>query len=77
MSALLLSEFHMSIKLFDVVILNRDFDQYALKRGAVGTVVDIYTLPVLAYEVEFCDDHGRTIECIGIPADALDRAALK
>ncbi|KJV26452.1 DUF4926 domain-containing protein [Luteibacter yeojuensis] len=63
----------MPIKLFDVVILTRDFDEHLLKKGAKGTVLDVYNDPITAYEVEFCDEVGRTIECIGIPADALQK----
>lgn len=44
-----------SIKLLDTVALLDDLPERRLKRGEVGTVVEI-----LAHEVEFCDDDGQT-----------------
>jgi hypothetical protein len=40
-----------------------------LKRGEVGTVVEI--LAPDAYEVEFCDDEGRTYAQFALRADQL------
>lgn len=47
-----------SIHLLDVVALTEDIPQKNLLRGQVGTVVE--TLAPGVYEVEFCDDTGRT-----------------
>ena len=47
-----------SIHLLDVVALTEDIPQKNLLRGQVGTVVE--TLAPGVYEVEFCDDNGRT-----------------
>lgn len=49
------------IGLLDVVQLMEDLPSEALLTGALGTVVDVHVTPCLAYEVEFCDDQGRTI----------------
>jgi hypothetical protein len=46
------------INLFDTVALFEDLPQRNLYRGEVGTVVEILAPDV--YEVEFCDDEGRT-----------------
>ena len=46
------------IKLLDTVALLEDLPERELKRGEVGTVVEV--LAPDAYEVEFCDDEGRT-----------------
>jgi Domain of unknown function (DUF4926) len=46
------------IKLLDTVALIEDLPERKLKRGEVGTVVEILAPDV--YEVEFCDDEGRT-----------------
>jgi len=46
------------IKLLDTVALLEDLPERKLKRGEVGTVVEV--LAPDAYEVEFCDDEGRT-----------------
>jgi hypothetical protein len=46
------------IKLLDTVALLEDVPERRLKRGEVGTVVEI--LAPDAFEVEFCDDEGQT-----------------
>lgn len=46
------------IGLLDVVALTEDVPGRGLVRGQVGTVVEILADGV--YEVEFCDDDGRT-----------------
>jgi len=47
-----------TINLLEVVALTEDLPQKHLLRGQVGTVVE--TLAPGVYEVEFCDDDGRT-----------------
>lgn len=46
------------IDLLDTVALLEDLPQRNLERGEVGTVVEFLAPDV--YEVEFCDDEGRT-----------------
>jgi len=46
------------IKLLDTIALVHDIPSRKLKRGEVGTVVEILAPNV--YEVEFCDDDGET-----------------
>ncbi len=46
------------IDLLDTVALLEDLPERKLKRGEVGTVVEILAPGV--YEVEFCDDEGQT-----------------
>ena len=46
------------VKLLDTVALVQDIPSRKLKRGEVGTVVEILAPDV--YEVEFCDDEGQT-----------------
>lgn len=46
------------LKLLDTVALLQDIPSRKLKRGEVGTVVEILAPDV--YEVEFCDDEGQT-----------------
>lgn len=57
------------IRLLDVVALTEDVPERGLVRGQVGTVVE--ELSPDAYEVEFCDDEGRTYASAGIPRDKL------
>jgi hypothetical protein len=46
------------IKLLDTVALLEDLPERKLKRGEVGTVVEVLAPDV--YEVEFCDEEGQT-----------------
>lgn len=46
------------VKLLGTVALVQDIPSRKLKRGEVGTVVEILAPDV--YEVEFCDDEGQT-----------------
>jgi hypothetical protein len=59
-----------SIKLLDVVALTVDLPEYNLRRGQVGTVVEILA-DGAAFEVEFCDREGRTYESVGLRPDQI------
>ncbi len=58
------------IKLLDVVALTEDFPEHNLKRGEVGTVVEILA-DGEAYEVEFSDDNGQMYKCTSFLASQL------
>jgi hypothetical protein len=60
-----------SMKLLDTVALLEDVQANGglLKRGEVGAVVEILAPNV--YEVEFCDDKGRTYAFASVRADQL------
>jgi hypothetical protein len=57
------------IKLLDTVALLEDLPERKLKRGEVGTVVEILAPDV--YEVEFCDDEGQTYAELALSGDQL------
>jgi hypothetical protein len=57
------------IRLLDVVALTTDHPEQSLVRGQVGTVVAI--LKPDHYEVEFCDDEGRTYAQAALGDDEL------
>jgi hypothetical protein len=57
------------IKLLATVALLEDLPGRTLKRGEVGTVVEILGLAV--YEVEFCDEEGQTYAELALRADQL------
>lgn len=59
----------MEPKLLDVVALTEDIPDHSLKRGLVGTVVEI--LPPDAYEVEFVDRDGQTYAMLPLRTDQL------
>ena len=60
-----------SVKLLDAVALLEDVqaEDVLLKRGEVGTVVEILAPKV--YEVEFCDDQGRAYAFASLHEDQL------
>ena len=58
------------IKLLDVVALTQDVSEHNLKRGEVGTVVEILANGE-AFEVEFSDDNGQMYKCLGFLASQL------
>ena len=60
----------MDIKLFDGVALVDDLPEYNLRRGQVGTVVEILA-DGKAFEVEFSDCDGRTYESVGLRPDQI------
>lgn len=49
-----------AVKELDLVVLERDIDEYGLKRGDVGTIVHCYS-DSRTFEVEFMTVDGRTI----------------
>ena len=57
------------IQLLDVVALTEDLPQRGLLRGQVGTIVE--TLAPGVFEVEFCDDNGRTYAMLSLHAHQL------
>ncbi|AJJ01402.1 hypothetical protein BZ17_3143 [Yersinia pseudotuberculosis IP 32953] len=61
----------MAYSLFDIVTLAHDIPDEGLCAGMQGAVVDVYSKPVTAYEVEFCDDEGRTIAQLALLPEQL------
>lgn len=57
------------IQLLDVVALTEDLPDRGLLRGQVGTVVE--TLAPDVFEVEFCDDNGRSYAMLALRAEQL------
>jgi hypothetical protein len=53
-----------SIKMFDVVALLEDVPEEGLRRGDMGTVVEV--LPPDGYEVEFSNRDGETVCELGL-----------
>ena len=57
------------IKLLDTVALLEDLPERGLKRGEVGTVVELLAPDV--YEVEFCDEEGQTYAELALRGELL------
>lgn len=59
-----------TIELLDIVALTVDLPEYNLRRGQVGTVIEILA-DGKAFEVEFSDRDGRTYESVGLQPDQI------
>jgi hypothetical protein len=59
------------IDLLDAVALTEDLPERNLFRGQVGTVVEVLGADI--FEVEFCDNYGRTYATLALRADQLSR----
>ena len=57
------------IETLSVVAMLEDLPEEGLVRGQVGTVVESWAPGV--YEVEFCDDTGRTYAMVALKAEQL------
>lgn len=55
-------------QLLDVVALLSDLPEHGLIRGQVGTVVELLDG---AFEVEFCDDEGKTYAEMALKPEQL------
>lgn len=56
-------------RLLDVVALTEELPERGLRRGQVGTVVEVLGGDV--YEVEFSDNDGRTYAILALRADQV------
>lgn len=54
---------------FDVVALTEDLPHEGLRRGQVGTIVEVHEPKV--FEVEFSDQEGRTYALLALRASQL------
>jgi hypothetical protein len=57
------------LQLLSVVALLEDLPEKGLRRGQVGTIVELLSPDI--YEVEFSDDAGRTYASVAISATHL------
>ena len=57
------------MKPFDVVALLEDVPDKGLLRGQVGTMVE--TLALEVFEVEFCDNDGKTYASVPLPGKSI------
>lgn len=57
------------LKLLDTVALLNDLPERKLKRGEVGTIVEVLAPEV--YEVEFCDEEGQAYAELALRSDQL------
>lgn len=57
------------LRLLDVVVLVEDLPGQRLRRGQVGTIVELLAPGV--YEVEFSNNEGRTYACAALRAEQV------
>lgn len=60
-----------SLNLLDIVALTEDVPEHNLKRGEVGTVVEILA-DGDAFEVEFSDDNGQMYKSLSFTENQLE-----
>jgi hypothetical protein len=58
--------------MYEVVMLAKDIPSHGLEKGTKGTIVQCYTEPKLAYEVEFIDHKGRTTALLTLYTEDLE-----
>ena len=61
----------MKYSLLEVVQLQQDFPSFNLQKGDIGTIVEVFSNPYEAYEVEFCDNKGKTIALLTLKPEQL------
>ena len=61
------------INLLDVVELVEDIPKSGLRAGMLGTVIEIFSNADPMFEVEFCDEGGKTIAQIVVSGTQLRR----
>jgi hypothetical protein len=59
----------LAFKLFGLVILKEDQPDHQLKRGAIGTIVEVFNHE--AYEVDFIDSEGQTLALVTLTPQQL------
>ena len=59
----------MGYSIFDVVVLTEDIPEEGLRAGMKGAIIEVYSQPVERYEIEFCDEQGRTVAQLALCSD--------
>jgi len=65
-----------ALALLDTVIATNDFSHAQVLAGDLGTIVEIYTSPQLAYEVEFVNPDGTTRALLTLSPDQVRRLGI-
>ncbi len=58
------------LKMLDTVIATTNFPEHRVLAGDLGTIVEIYSIPDTAYEVEFVNPDGSTRALLTLRAPA-------
>ncbi|ANB59655.1 DUF4926 domain-containing protein [Anoxybacteroides amylolyticum] len=63
----------MSFIELDTVVILKDYPNEGLKKGDIGVVVSVHTVPNEAYEIEFVDDEGKTKSIIVLEPHEIEK----
>jgi Domain of unknown function (DUF4926) len=61
----------MLLSLYESVVLTVDLPEKGLKAGTRGAIIDIHEKPTPAYEVEFFDAEGNTIDWFAVTPEQV------
>lgn len=64
-----------TLKVLDTVVTTEDLSQHGVRRGRIGTVVELLAPDV--YEIEFSDNEGRTYATLALHKTQLKRATVQ
>lgn len=63
----------MSYSELETVVLLNDYPNEGLKKGDVGVIVSVHSIPNEAYEIEFVDDEGATKSMIVLLPNEIEK----
>jgi hypothetical protein len=58
-------------KLLDTIIATANIPDHKVLAGDIGAIVEVYTTPTLAYEVEFVNADGSTRALLTVAPDQI------
>lgn len=61
------------LAILETIIVTVNIPDYQVLAGDIGTVVEIYPAPNLAYEIEFVNPNGTTRALLTLAADQVRR----
>ncbi|MEK7277722.1 MAG: DUF4926 domain-containing protein [Chloroflexota bacterium] len=64
-----------AFRLLETILANVNIPDKKILAGDLGTIVEVYTHPALAYEVEFVNADGSTRALITLAPDQIRRLA--
>jgi hypothetical protein len=61
---------------FEIVQIKKDIPEEGIKKGDIGAIIEAYSTPYEAYEVEFWDDVHHPKQVVLLP-DEIEKSAVK
>ena len=72
-----MTELDTTFNLLETVIASVNVPDHEILAGDLGTIVEVYTAPNLAYEVEFVNPDGTTRALLTLAPDQVRRLAAR